>query len=171
MKKSSRVVVCLAALFASQLAAFAASTNAEYSLTSISTFKVSKYKFAETNSATALFFSDGTAALHIGSYVFSGTWTNKNGKQVTLSPDASGMAAMSNEVVALISAQVPAATITVKMPVKFSKIKLSKAGAPILATDTVRGKGSETIGTKTYTKGFSLKTLWTNWTLVSGTNI
>jgi hypothetical protein len=170
MKKSPCLVLCLAALFAGQLAAYAASTNSEYNLTSVSVFKVSKLKVAETNSATAFFFNDGTAALHVGSYVFSGTWTNKNGKQVTLTPDASGLTAISNNVVALINAQIPEATISVKMPVKFSKIKLNKAGAPILATDTVKGKGSETIAGRLRSKSFSLKTSWIDWEWVSGTS-
>ena len=172
MKKHSRVVlfmaVCLAG-FIGQLAAVGATTNSVWDLTSISSFKAGKIKVAETNAASAVFLSDGTCSLLVGANEFAGSYTN-NTKQVTLTLGAGGLTALKSNVVDLIQAQVGSGvTITVKS-VKFSKIKLSKTGVPVLATDTVSGKGSETIGGKVKSKSFSLKTLWTDWTLSSGTH-
>ena len=169
MKKSPWIVFCVAVLFAGlswQMTAFGASTNAVYSLTSESVFKVGKLKVDQSHAATAVFLSDGTCSLNVGTNVFSGTYAvSKSGKQATLTPDVNGLAAIKSNVVALISAQVSAGvTISVKS-VKFSKI-VRKKGA-LFAMDTVSGKGCE--GKKC--RGFSLKTQWTNWTLVSGTNI
>ncbi len=173
MKKHSRVVlftaVCLAG-FIGQVAAFGATTNSVWDLTSISSFSAGKIKVVETNAATAMFLSDGTCGLLIGTNRFAGTYTN-NTKQVTLTLGGGGQAALASNAVALIQAQVsPGVTITVKS-VKFSsKIKLSTTGVPVLATDTVSGKGCETVGNKTKCKSFKLKTLWKNWTLSSGTD-
>jgi hypothetical protein len=169
MKKSPWIVFCAAVIFAGlsgQMTAFGASTNAVYSLTSESLFKVGKLKVDKSNSATAVFLSDGTCSLNVGTNVFSGTYAvAKNGKQATLTPDANGLAAIKSNVVDLIIGQVPVGvTISVKS-VKFSKIILKKGA--LFAMDTVSGKGCE--GKKC--RGFSLKTLWTGWTLVSGTNI
>jgi hypothetical protein len=170
MKKHSRVVfftaVCLAG-FIGQLAAFGATTNSVWGLTSISSFKAGKIKVVQTNAASAVFLSDGTCSLLIGTNQFAGAYTN-NTKQVTLTLGTGGLASLKSNAVDLIKAHVGSGvTITVKS-VKFSKIKLSKTGEPVVATDTVSGKGSETIGGKVRSKSFSLKTLWTDWTLTSG---
>ena len=172
MKKHSRVVfftaVCLAG-FIGQLAAFGATTNSVWDLSAISSFKAGKIKVVETNAATAVFLSDGTCSLLIGTNQFSGAYTNTT-KQIKLTLGAGGVAALKTNALDLIQAQVPSATLTVKS-VKFSsKIKLSTTGVPVKATDTVSGKGCETIGGKTKCKSFSLKTLWTDWTLSSGTH-
>ncbi len=165
MKRSPWIVVCLAALFASQLAAFGASTNAVYSLTSDSVLKAGKLKVPYSFTGTALFFSDGTCALEVSTNVFTATYAvAKNGKQVTLTLDAGGLAAIENDVESKILAQVPGVTISIKS-VKFGKIILKKGA--LLTTDTVTGKGCE--GKKC--RGFTLKTVWTDWTLLSGTNI
>jgi len=166
MKKHSRVssvvAVCLAG-FIGQLAAFGATTNSVWSLSAVSTFKAGKILVNETVPATAVFLSDGTASLLVGGNELAGNYTVKK-TQVTLTPSAGGLAAVKSNALELIQAQVPSATLTVKS-VKFSKIKLTN-GVPAKASDTVSGKGCE--GTKC--KGFKLKTLWTNWTLTSGTN-
>ena len=171
LKKHSRVVffvaVCLAG-FIGQLAAFGATTNSVWGLTSVSSFKAGKINVVKTNAATARFLSDGTCSLQIGTNQFAGTYTN-NTKQLTLTLGAGGQASLKTNALELIQAQVPDATLSVKS-VKFSsKIKLSTNGVPVLATDTVSGKGCETVGTKTKCKGFKLKTLWKSWTLTSGT--
>jgi hypothetical protein len=172
MKKHSRVILFVAAClagFMGQSAAFGATTNSVWDVTSISSFKAGKIKVVETNAATAVFLSDGTCSLLIGTNEFAGTYTNTT-KQVTLTLGAGGTAALKTNALDLIQAQVPSATLTVKS-VKFSsKIKLSTTGVPVKATDTVSGKGCETIGGKAKCKGFSLKTLWTDWTLSSGSN-
>jgi hypothetical protein len=168
MKQHLRVftAACLAG-FIGQLAAFGATTNSVWGLTSISSFKAGKINVARTNAATAVFLGDGTCSLLIGTNQFTGTYTN-NTKQLTLTLGAGGLAAIKTNALELIQAQVPSATLTVKS-VKFSsKIKLSKTGEPVKATDTVSGKGCETVGTKTKCKSFNLKTLWTDWTLTSG---
>ena len=171
MKKHSRVVLftaaCLAG-FIGQLAAFGATTNSVWGLTTISSFKAGKINVIRTNAATAVFLSDGTCGLLIGTNQFEGSYTN-NTKQLTLTLGAGGQAALKTNALDLIQAQVPAATLSVKS-VKFSpKIKLATNGVPVVATDTVSGKGCETVGSKTKCKGFKLKTLWTDWTLSSGT--
>jgi hypothetical protein len=161
------MAACLAG-FIGQLAAFGATTNSVWDLTSISSFKAGKIIVVETNAASAVFLSDGTCSLLIGTNEFTGAYTVKK-TQLTLILGAGGMAALKSAAVALIQAHVPSATITVKS-VKFSKIKLLTTGVPVSASDTVSGKGCETVGTKTKCKSFSLKTLWTDWTLVSGTD-
>jgi hypothetical protein len=171
VKKHSRVIVFVAAClagFIGQVAAFGATTNSVWDLNSISTFKAGKINVAKTNAATAVFLSDGTCSLLIGTNEFDGAYTVKKTK-ITLIPSAGGLAALKSNAVALIQAQVPGATITVKS-VKFAKITLSKTGVPVKETDTISGKGCETFGTKTRCKSFTLKTLWTNWTLTSGTD-
>ena len=171
MKKLTRVVFLAACLagFIGQLAAFGATTNSAWNITSISLFSAGKIKVLETNAATAVFLSDGTASLLIGTNSFAGTYTN-NTKQVTLTLGAGGLASLKTNALDLIQAQVPSATLTVKS-VKFSnKIKLSTTGVPVSATDTVSGKGCETIGGKVKCKSFKLKTLWTDWTLTSGSD-
>jgi hypothetical protein len=174
MKKHSRIVfftaACLAG-FIGQLAAFGATTNSVWDLTSISTFKAGKINVVETNPATAVFLSDGTASLLVGTNQFAGTYTNTT-KQLTLTPGAGGLAGIASNAVALINAAIddPAITITAKS-VKFnSKIKLSKTGVPVSTTDTVSGKGSETVKGKVKSKSFTLKTLWKDWTWSSGTS-
>jgi hypothetical protein len=171
MKKSSWIVCCLAVLFAGQIAASAASTNAVYSLTSDSVFKAGKINVTQSHPATALFYSDGTCELDVLGFTFTGTYAkSKNGKQVVLT-DTTNKAVLESSIAALIAEQAPGATITVKS-VKWSKITLDKTtGAPTKATDTASGKGCETFGSKTKCKSFALKTTWTNWTLISGTNI
>lgn len=170
MKKSPWIVFCLTVVVAGllgQMSAFGQTTNAVYSLTSAYTFKVSKYKVTQTDSATAVFLSDGTCDLLVAGYVFSGTYTvSKSGKQVVLIPDTNGLAAMASNVVSLISSEIPGVSVSVKR-VKFSKIAIKKG--VLQATDSISGKLSATVNGKLKSKGFSLKTLWTNWTLVSGT--
>ena len=172
MKKHSRVsfltALCLAG-FIGQWTAFGASTNSVWDVTSISAFKAGKIHAVRTNSAVAVIFTDGTASVQVGGGEFDGNYTN-NTKKLTLTIGAGGLAALKNEALALIQAQVPSATLTVKK-VKFTpKIKLSTTGVPVKATDTVTGKGCEVIAGKNRCKSFTLKTLWTNWTLVSGTD-
>jgi hypothetical protein len=172
MRKHSRViffvVACLAG-FMGQLAAFGATTNSVWNLTSVSTFRAGKIHVARTNAASAVFLSDGTCGLLIGADEFGGTYTN-NTRQLKLTLGTGGVAALKSNAVVLIQAQVPSGvTITVKS-VKFNKNITLKNGVPVKATDTISGKGCETVGTRTKCKSFSLKTLWTNWTLTSGTD-
>ena len=165
MKKSSWIVSCLAVLLAGQIAASAASTNAVYSVTADSAFKAGKIKVTQSNTATALFYSDGTCELVVAGFTLTGTYeTSTNGKQIILT-DTTNKAALESSIAALIADQAPGATITVKN-VKWSKITLNKTtGIPTKATDTVSGTGSR--GGKS--KSFTLKTLWTGWSLSSGT--
>ena len=171
MRKHSRVVFFMAAClagFIGQLAALGANTNSAWDLTSISLFKVAKINVVETNSATAVFLDDGTCSLLIGTNEFAGTYTNTT-KQVTLLLGAGGLTALKSNAVDLIQANIPPGINVAVQSVKFAKIKLSN-GVPVLETDTVKGKLSETVGSKTRSKGFSLKTLWTDWTLSAGSN-
>jgi hypothetical protein len=171
MKKQSWVVfvmaVCLAGFIGQ--AAFGATPVSTWSLSAVSLFSAGKIKDVVTNTATAVFLSDGTASLLVGTNTFAAAYTN-NTKQLTLTLTAGGLAALKSNAVDLIQGAIndPAVTITVKS-VKFSsKIKLSKTGVPVSTTDTVSGKGSVTVSGKTKSKSFTLKTLWTNWVLTSG---
>lgn len=178
MKKHLRVVsvmaVCIAG-FMTQVAAFGASTNSVWNLDFVATFKAGKIDRVETNSGTAMFLSDGTASLLHGTNEYSGTYTSTT-KQVTLTLGTNGLAALKADATALIDAAIddPAITITVKS-VKFSnKIKLSSTGVPESTKATIGGTGSETVTvkgkTKTASKSFKLTILFTDWTLVSGSD-
>jgi hypothetical protein len=174
MKRSPWIVFCLALSVAGligQTTAFAATTNAVYDITSISTAAVGKHHVVVTNSATAVFLSDSNCVLIVGSYDFTGTYAvGKNNKQVTLTRDAAGWLAMSNNVVNIIEPYLPGGVSISLTRGKASKITI-KDGAPSKATDSIRGKLSETVKGKVKSKGLTLKTLWTDWVLVSGTNI
>jgi len=173
MRKSPRIVFCLASFIAvliGQMTALGATTNAVYDVTSISMFKVGKLHVTVTNAATSAFLSDGTCDLDLGSYHFTGDYAvTPNGKQVALTLDTDGKAALESNVVDLIESYASGATVSVT-GARVSKISI-KSGAPFKATDTVRGKLSETVGGRLRKRGFSLKTLWTDWELVSGTNL
>ena len=161
---SSVVAVCLAG-FIGQLAASGATTNSVWNLSSISVFKAGKVNEAITNTATAVFMSDGTASIHFKGHEYAGTYTNTT-KLLTFSFGDVGIATLKSDVAALLESADPSVTWTVKS-VKFSpKIKLSTTGVPETLKDTVKGKGCE----GTTCKSFSLKTAWTNWVLTSGTN-
>ena len=171
MKRHTRVVLlvagCLAG-FLGQLSAFGASTNSVWDLNFINTLKVGKLQASDTNAATAVFLSDGTCSLLIGTNEVDATYTN-NTKQVTLTFDAVGQAALESNAVDFLETLVPPgeATITAKS-LKLTKIKLSKTGVPVLETDTVKLTVSAVVKGKTKSKGISVKTLWTDWVLSSG---
>ena len=168
MQKHSRVVFFMAAClagFIGQMTAFGQTTNSVWDGSSISTFKAGKVHLAITNPVTAVFMSDGTASILYNGDVYAGTYTNTT-KLLKFNLGDVGIATLKTDVAALLESEDPSVTWTVKS-VKFSpKIKLSTTGVLETLTDTVTGKGCE--GTKC--KSFSLKTLWTDWTLVSGSN-
>jgi hypothetical protein len=173
MKKYSRVVVAVAAAclmgVTGQLNAFGATTNSVWSLTSLSSFSAGSLHFTETNPATAVFLSDGTCSLLVGANAISGNYTS-NTKQVTLTLTADGLVALETNAVEIVQTRVPPeVSLKIKSGKFSSKIAL-KNGVPVSTTDTVSGTGSETEGSKTKSKNFSLKTLWTDWTLTSGAN-
>ena len=151
-----------------QLAAFGANTNSVWDLNAINLLSVGKLKVAETNAATAVFLSDGTCSLLVGTNEFDGAYTNTT-KQLTLTFGADGQAALESNVVDFVLAQIPPGiTVTVKS-LKISKIKLSKTGVPVLETATASLTASETVNGKTKKKSFSVKTLLADWVLSSGT--
>jgi hypothetical protein len=169
MKKHTRIIFlmagCLAGLMG-QVAAYGATTNSVWALNSISSLSAGKLKAVQTNAATAVFLSDGTASLLVGTNEFDGTYTN-NAKQVTLTIGAGGLAGLESNVAAFASSVAPGVTITIKS-IKFSsKIKLTN-GIPVKAGDTVSGTGSVTVSGNTKSKHFTVKTLYTSWTLSSG---
>ncbi|HTS19013.1 MAG TPA: hypothetical protein VMP11_15675 [Verrucomicrobiae bacterium] len=173
MKQRLWVVICVAACLTGlfgQMAALGATTNSTWSLTAISLFKVASLKVDKTNSVTAVFLSDGTCSLLMGTNEYAGSYTTTK-NSVVLTPTAGGKAAIESDAVALIKAAIddPAVTITASS-LKFSKITLSKAGVPVKITDTIKGKGSATVKGKVKSKSFTLTTAWIDWTLTSGTN-
>jgi hypothetical protein len=155
---------CLAG-FIGQWTAFGATTNSVWDLNSINILKVGKLQASATNAATAVFLSDGTCSLLVGTNEFDGTYTN-NTKQLALTFDAT---ALKSNAVDFVLTLVPpgAATITVKS-LKINKITL-KNGIPTKAGDSVKASVSAVVKGKTKSKGISITTLWSDWTLSSGT--
>lgn len=178
MKKHLRVVsvmaVCIAG-FMTQVAAFGQTTNSVWDLSTIATFTAGKIKVVETNAATAVFLSDGTASLIHGTNEYSGTYTNTT-KQLTLTLGTGGLAALKADATDLIDSAIDNTNIIITVKsVKFSnKIKLTSAGVPESTKATISGSGSETGlvkgKTKTVSKSFKLTLLYTDWTLASGSD-
>lgn len=171
MKGSLWIVSCVAALLIGRTAfgqsTNAVTTNAVYNLTTESTFRVGSFNFDVPASATAVFLSDGTCNLNLMGYVFSANYVlSKNGKQISLIPDANGFAAMSNQVVDLIQTYAPGVTVAVKN-IKLSKLQITNGGVT-LAKCSVGGKLSSYVNSKLKIKGFTLKSQWTSWTLIQG---
>jgi hypothetical protein len=174
MTKRSGVVIfmvaCLAG-FMGQVAAFGADTNSVWNLDVISLFSIGKDKFVETNAASAVFLSDGTATLLIGTNEFSGDYTNTT-KQITLSVGSEGLAGLESNALDFVNTELGADTNIVTATVsgiKFaSKIKLSKTGVPVAAADKVKGTLTATVRGKHKTKAFSIATVYVDWTLESG---
>lgn len=168
MKKHSLVkffmAACLAG-FMGQLAAVGQTTNSVWDVTAVSALSAGKIKGSVTNSATAVFLSDGSFALVSGTNSYGGTYTNTT-KSLTVTFSPSGLATLESNVVELITTDVPGVTISIKSS-KLSKIKLLN-GVPVKVADKISGKGTETIGGKTRSKSFSFTTSWTTWTLSSG---
>jgi hypothetical protein len=174
VKKSPWIVCCLAAVFVGQISAFAQSTTAVYSVTTSNFFKVGKTKVAVARAGTVTFLNNSNVTAAIGTTDITGSYTlSKRTNDVLLVRNSAGLAAISNEVVALLySNGVPSTvTISVKPPKSSAKIAL-KDGLPITGkpalSDTITGKLSETVNGKIKSKGFSLKTLWVDWTKTSG---
>jgi hypothetical protein len=172
MKKQSRVIFFMAAgvaMFVGQLAAFGQTTNSVWDVSAVTELSAGKTKDLSTNSVTAVFLSDGTFDLTAGTNVFDGTYTNTT-KALTVTFSTNSVAALESNVVDFIHNQLdPEIVVTIKSS-KFSKIKLSKTGVPVSVSDKISGKGSLTVEGKTKSKGFTFSTLWTSWTLTSGTN-
>lgn len=115
-----------------------------------------------------MFLSDGTASLTVGTNTYTGTYTTTK-SSVVLTLDAGSMTSLEIATSDFVLSNIPPGiTVTVKSA-KFSKITL-KNGVPTKGTVTISGTGSETVGGKTKTKSFKVKTVWTDWTLSSGTN-
>jgi hypothetical protein len=172
MKKHSVVSLlaagCLAGLIG-QLAAVGATTNSTWDVSSISTLKAGKIHGVVTNTASVVFLSDGTASLLFKGHEYDGTYTN-NTKQLTFTLGTNSIATVKSDLTALVQPYAPPGVTATVTGVKFSpKIKLSMTGVPGAFKDTAKGKGCETVGSKTKCKSFSLTTLWTNWVLSSGT--
>ena len=156
-----------------QVAAYGADTNAAYDVTAIQLLSAGKAKVVQTNAATAVFLSDGTFIVTIQTDEVTGSYTAK-GSSVKLNLDANGTTALESNAVDFGQSLVPTNVTVIATSAKFSSIKLTKAGAPVSTKDSVKGKASETLTvkgkTKTVKKSFTVSTLWTDWTLTSGTN-
>jgi hypothetical protein len=149
-----------------QMAAFGATTNSVWDVTSISLLSAGKLKAVSTNAVSAVFLGDGTCSFLEGTNTYAGTYTN-NTKQVTVTLSAGSLTGLESNAAAFAEAEAPGVTITIKS-IKFtSKIPL-KNGIPSKAGDTVSGKGSITVSGKTKSKSFSVKTALTSWTLSAG---
>jgi len=171
MKKHALVkffmAACLAG-FMGQLAAVGQTTNSAWSVTAVTELKAGKIKDLSTNSVTAVFLSDGTFNLTAGTNVFDGTYTNTT-KALTVTFSTNSVAALDSNVVDFIHNEVSTDIVVSIKSSKFSKIKL-KNGAPVSVSDKISGKGTLVIEGKTKSESFSFSTLWTAWTLSSGTN-
>ena len=156
-----------------QVTAFGASTNAAYDVTAIQLLSAGRAKIVQTNSATAVFLSDGTFSLTISSNDVTGSYTAK-GSSVKLILDANGTTALESNAIELAQSLVPTNVVITASSAKISALKLTKAGAPVSTKDSVKGKGSETLTvkgkTKTVSKSFTVGTVWTDWVLTAGAN-
>ncbi len=172
MKRRSQIIFVMAAClagFAGQLAAVGATTNSVWNVNAVSTLKAGKIKDAETNAATATFLSDGTCSIVVGSDEFDGTYTNTTRTlKITLTPG--GLTALGSNAFDFATSLVPSEiTISIKKVGKLSSIQL-KNGVPVKASDTISGKGSETVRGRTASRSFTVSDLLIDWTLSSGTN-
>jgi len=172
MKKHSGVVFIVAASlvgFIGQLAASGATTNSVWDVTAVSTLKAPKLKVIETNAATAVFLSDGTCSITVGSDEFDGTYTNTTRSlKITFSPG--GVSALESNAFNFATSQVPSGiTITIKSASKLPSIQL-KDGVPVKATERISGKGSETVRGRTASRSFTVTDLLIDWTFSSGTS-
>jgi len=171
MKRHSRIIfvmaTCLAG-FIGQLAAGGATTNSVWDLTAVSTLKAGKIKDASTNAATAVFLSDGTCSILVGSDEFDGTYTNTT-RSLKITFSAGGVAALASNAFDFATSLVPSGiTISIKSISKLPSIQL-KNGIPVKATERISGKGSATVRGRTASKSFTVTDLLINWTLSSGT--
>jgi hypothetical protein len=172
MKKRSRIIFVMAAClagFIGQSPARAATTNSVWDVTAVSTLKAGKIKDVATNAATAVFLSDGTCSILVGSDEFDGTYTNTTRTlKITFSPG--GVAALESNAFDFATSLVPSGiTITIKNISKLPSIQL-KNGVPVKATERISGKGSETVRGRTASRSFTVTDLLIAWTLSSGTN-
>jgi hypothetical protein len=170
MKKHSLVkffmAACLAG-FMGQLAALGQSTNSSWNVTAVSALSAGKIKSADTNSATAVFLSDGTCNFSIGSRSVTGTYTNTS-KSLAITLNPAGVAAIESNAFDQATALVPSeVTITIKDS-KFPKKIALKDGVPVKASDKISGKGSETVNGKTKSKSFTVTDTLVNWVATSG---
>ena len=172
VNKSLWIVFCLALSAAGligQMTTFGADTNATYTITANWVFKVGKIHESGSHTVTAVFLSDNTCSMTLGLGTFSGDYTErKNGVKLTFGDETK--AAIVSNAVAVIEPYLPAGVTAKGKNVKFSKIKL-KDGAPVKASDVVTGKLSETVRGKVQSRPFTLKTVWTDWVLTSGSGI
>jgi hypothetical protein len=169
MKKHSLVkffmAACLAG-FMGQLAALGQTTNSAWNVTAISALSAGKLKSADTNSATAVFLSDGSCSFSIGSRSVTGTYTNTT-KSLAITLNPAGVAAIESNAFDQATALVPEAVITIKSSKFPTKIAL-KDGVPVKASDKISGKGSITVNEKTKSKSFTVTDTLVDWVATSG---
>jgi hypothetical protein len=171
MKRHTRVIFFMAAClagFIGQSPARAANTNSVWDVTAVTTLKAGKIKDVVTNAATAVFLSDGTCSIVVGSDEFDGTYTNTTRSlKITFSPG--GVAALESNAFDFATSLVPSGiTISIKSASKLSPIQL-KNGVPVKATERISGKGSAIVRGRTASRSFTVTDLLIDWTLSSGT--
>ena len=170
MKKRSRIIFVMAAClagFIGQSPAHAANTNSTWNVTAISKLKAGKIKDIATNAATAVFLSDGTCNITVGSDEFDGTYTNTT-RTLKITFTAGGVAALESNAFDFATSEVPEVTITITKAAKLGSIQL-KNGVPVKASEKISGKGSLTVRGRTLSRAFTDTDLLVNWTLSSGT--
>jgi|HubBroStandDraft_6_1064221.scaffolds.fasta_scaffold402835_2 hypothetical protein len=174
MKKHSRIIFVMAACLAGlmgQLTAFGANTNSAWNVSAVSKISAGKIKDSETNSATAVFLSDGTFNLTIqgAANTIGGTYTN-TASSLTITLSTNGVAAVASNTFDAATAVAPGGiTISITKVGKPSRIQL-KNGVPQKGTDRISGKGSEEVRDRTVSRSFSVTDTLIDWTLSSGTN-
>ena len=170
MKRHSEIILITAAClagFIGQLSALGQSTNSAWNLTAVSSLSAGKIKDTQSNSATAVFLSDGTCLFSIGSSSIDGTYTNTT-KSLAITLSANGVAAVESNAFDFVTSVVPSGvTISIKGSKFSTKIAL-KNGVPVKAEDKISGKGSEVVRGKTRSKSFTVTDLLIDWTVISG---
>jgi hypothetical protein len=152
-------------------------TNAVYGIESTDTLTVGRLGHNSSESPqTFTLYDDGTWDLYDGTYHYTGTYALvKNGKQIALTINANGLAAVKSNLVDNIQnlaadkgVSLDNLLVTVQS-VKITNITM-KNGVPYQSTSTVKGNASATVNGKFYSVSFTQKSVKTNWTLDPGGN-
>lgn len=175
MKKRPRIVFCLAALvvgLTGQMSAFG--LDATYSIFSVDTFSIGGVGHSSSEqSQTCTFRTNDTFDLYDGTYHYTGTYALvKKGKQIEMTLDANGQAAIASNTVEWIQNMASDNGITLEnLSVSIQRITLAnvtmKNGVPFKETSTVHGKATAIVEGKLMTKSFTHKSVKINWSEVT----
>lgn len=128
---------------------------------------------ASVDSQTCTFRTNETFDLYDGTYHYTGTYALvKNGKQIELTLDTNGQAAITSNTVEWIQNMASDNGITLEnLSISIQRITLAnvtmKNGVPFKETSTVHGKATAIVEGKLMTKSFTHKSVKINWSEVT----